>query len=71
MTTQLLDETLQMARESALSVPQLAAAAGVESRWLYMLLSGKIKDPGVRRLARLHDYLSFSGGQSLPEDHVA
>lgn len=57
MSTNLLEQTLDMVRESPLSIPQIAVAADVDQRWLYMLVSGKIKDPGIKRITRLHDYL--------------
>ena len=71
MTTNILEKTLQMVRESPLSVPQLASNADLEQRWLYMLVNGKIKDPGIRRLSRLHDYLLAEQAAESGEENAA
>lgn len=57
MNTNLLDTTLELAKASDLPVPRICEATGVSLRWYYKLLSGELKDPSVRRIQRLHDYL--------------
>lgn len=57
MNTNLLDTTLELARTTPLSVTSICRETGVKPRWYYMLLNGDIKDPSVRRVQRLHDYL--------------
>ena len=54
----LLDDTLRMAAESGLSAPALAAKAGVEVRWMYMILADQIPDPSVRKIQRVYDALA-------------
>lgn len=57
MDMTLLDRTVDMAGKYGGSVTALAKSAGVTPRWIYMLLNGEIKDPGVNRIQRLHDAL--------------
>lgn len=57
MCANLLEETLRLAREAKLPVPEICRAAGVKQRWYYRLLNGDFEDPGVRRIQRLHDAL--------------
>lgn len=57
MNTNLLDTTLELARASNLPVTRICKATGVTPRWYYMFVRGEIKDPSVRRVQRLHDYL--------------
>ena len=53
----LLDETLELARGTHLPVTQICRGADVTTRWFYMFVAGELKDPSVRRVQRLHDYL--------------
>ncbi|CAK0742733.1 hypothetical protein CCP3SC15_1210005 [Gammaproteobacteria bacterium] len=54
----LLDETMELARVSRLPVSAICEAIGVTPRWHHKLMSGKIKDPSVRRIQRLYDFLN-------------
>jgi len=57
MNTNLLDTTLELARTTRLPATRICDAIGVTTRWYSKLLTGEIKDPSVRRIQRLHDYL--------------
>ena len=53
-----LVKTLRLARESGMSGSEIANGADVGYRWYCKLVSGEIKDPGINRVQKLHDYLS-------------
>ncbi len=55
----LLDETLLLLkhRSATLELKQIAKAIDVSPNWLSMLNKGKIENPGVLSIQRLHDYL--------------
>lgn len=59
---QLLPETVRLLRESKEPLDNIACAAGVKRRWLYMLANEEIPNPGVTLVQRVYDYLT---GQSL------
>ena len=52
----LLEETLSLMAENRRPVAEVCADAGVSVRWWYELREGK-KDPGIRKVQRLHDVL--------------
>jgi predicted transcriptional regulator len=58
MKTDLYSETMRLAEASGLSVAGLARATGLKERWLHRLLRGDFQDPGVRKIERLHTYLT-------------
>jgi hypothetical protein len=53
----LLDTTLDLARTTEVPISQICKEIDVTPRWLQKLLVSEIKDPSVRRIQRLHDYL--------------
>ena len=55
--TDLLSETLDLARRTQLPVAKICREIGVTPRWFHKVLSGETPDPSVRRIQRLHDYL--------------
>jgi hypothetical protein len=57
MKMNLLDQTLELAGATDIPVTMICRAIGVTTRWYYKLLSGEIKDPSVRKVQKLHDYL--------------
>lgn len=56
----LLNETLKLLRDRPRHLTYLiiANSTGISVRWLTSLICGDIKDPGINRIAVLHDYLS-------------
>lgn len=58
MNKNLLDSTLDMARHTDVPVAEICRAVEVTPRWYYMLMAGDIRDPSVRKIQRLHDYLA-------------
>lgn len=63
MASSLLDLTLALLRESPLPRDDIARGAAVGPEWLKKLLGGHIPDPSVRRIQRLHDYLTSPAAQ--------
>jgi hypothetical protein len=53
----LLEETLRLAATTRLSKAEIVQRAEVSLRWWYMVLDGRIRDPGVRRISRVHRVL--------------
>jgi hypothetical protein len=53
----LLSETLALTKGTSIPVTKICNDLGLTTRWYYKLTSGQIKDPGVKRIQRLHDYL--------------
>lgn len=55
----LLDETLMLLkhRSATLELKQIAKDIDVSINWLSMLNKGKIENPGIVLIQRLHDYL--------------
>lgn len=66
----LLDTTLDLVRDTPVPVGQVCKEIGVTPRWLQKLLAGEIKDPSVRRIQRLHDYLK-DASEPVEEEAVA
>lgn len=57
MKNNLLDETIELARSTSVAPGVICTGIYVTTRWYQKLLSGEIKDPSVRRIQRLHDFL--------------
>lgn len=59
-TESLLSRTKKLlAQRGELTLREIAEGAGVGHEWLRSFLyGGRIKDPGVTRLEKLHNYLS-------------
>lgn len=58
----LLEETLRLAATTHLTKMEISQRADVSNRWWYMVLEGRIKDPGVRRISRVHRVLIEAAG---------
>lgn len=58
MQEDLYDQTLELLSQSPKTIPVIAAETGLKQRWLYRLLDGDFSDPGVRKIQKLHTYLS-------------
>lgn len=56
----MLDRTLQLVRERprTLTYEQIANDTGLKVSWLEALASGRIPDPGVRKVETLYAYLN-------------
>jgi transcriptional regulator with XRE-family HTH domain len=61
--TSLLARTLAALNESRLSLPEIAAGAGVGYEWLKKLKAGAISDPSVVRIEKL---CRFLGVEAIP-----
>ncbi|MCU7917093.1 MAG: hypothetical protein KZQ95_01890 [Candidatus Thiodiazotropha sp. (ex Epidulcina cf. delphinae)] len=59
-----LDQTKQLLMETDVPIKKICKDAGLSTRWYYRFISGDIKDPGVQRIQRLHDYLKSKVGQA-------
>jgi len=53
----LLKETMSALERSEETTKSISNGADVGYQWLVLIINGRIKDPGVTRLQRLHDYL--------------
>jgi hypothetical protein len=60
MSTKLHETTLQMLRDrpKGLNMRQIADDTGLGYDWLRSLNSGRIPNPGVQKIEKLHDYLA-------------
>lgn len=56
--TDLFETTMQQVRDSGMSLPKIASGAQVGHRWLVDLMNGRFNDPGVKKIQRLHAFLS-------------
>jgi hypothetical protein len=57
MNEPLLDRTVRLLDACELSPIDIARRANVGFEWLRKFQAGRIKDPSVRRVQRLHDFL--------------
>lgn len=58
--SKLLQTTLDLLKRSGLSVERVSKDTGLGKRWLYRLIDGDFKDPGVSKIEKLHCYLTSS-----------
>ena len=67
MTDSMLEQTMNKlaAVKGIRSRRVIADEAGIEYEWLQKLAQGHIADPGVKKIERLHNYLSEN---ELPDD---
>lgn len=63
MTEPILDRTVKLLQRCELPRTELAKNAQVGFEWLKKFEAGDIRDPSVRRVQRLHDFLSSSAQQ--------
>jgi hypothetical protein len=52
-----MQATYAMLRDSPLTRREIAAGSCVDYEWLSKFSQGRISDPGVRKVQRLHDFL--------------
>jgi hypothetical protein len=57
MKCNLLDTTLELAGSTSVPITVICRAIKVTPRWYQKMVVGEIKDPSVRRIQRLHDFL--------------
>ena len=64
-----LEKTQQQLRNAPrwLSLSQIAQDTGLKVAWLSSFAAGHIKDPGIKKMQTLHDYLTVSPYQMRPE----
>jgi predicted transcriptional regulator len=58
MKNDLFETTMKQIRESGLSASQIARGANVGKRWMHDLVAGRFTDPGVKKIQKIHNYLS-------------
>ena len=51
-------ETMQLLKTVNKSPKEMAADTGLGKRWLERLMDGDYNDPGVKKIQKLHDYLT-------------
>ena len=56
--TDLYEKTITKLTESKIPLMQVAAGSNVGYRWLCRLIAGDYSDPGVKKIQRIHNYLS-------------
>lgn len=54
----MLEQTILMLRSSERPAHELAAELGVSAKWIYKLKNDQWKDPGVKKIQKLHAILS-------------
>jgi transcriptional regulator with XRE-family HTH domain len=52
------EETKKLAKESGIPAAQICSDLRFDRSWYNKWMAGKIPDPGVNRIQKLHDYLS-------------
>lgn len=53
----LYEKTIQLMLDPPVQVARACRDLDLSERWWFRVVSGSIKDPGVKRMQRLHDYL--------------
>ena len=53
----ILDTTRRLLAARKQSLPKIAASTGLDFEWLSKMSQGRINDPGVQKVQKLHDYL--------------
>jgi hypothetical protein len=56
--TPMFQSTMDLLKESKGQFRVIAADTGLDYNWLHKLSQGEIKDPSVRKIERLHGYLT-------------
>lgn len=69
MSTNLLTQTLALLAERKGQWPAVCRATGLDYDWLTKLAQGRIADPGVRKIQRLHDHLT-TGPNTTPPPQI-
>ena len=53
-----LEIVIRHLKETDKPLTEVANAAGVGPRWLYLLAEGKIDDPGIKKVEKVLDYFN-------------
>lgn len=53
----MLDETIALLEKDKGNWPETARATGLNREWMVKLAKGDIKEPGFKKIDRLHTYL--------------
>ena len=61
MENDLVTETRRLLKASGKPFSEIAPAAGVSLRWLYMFDNGEIDNPTLRTIQSLKSYLAANG----------
>lgn len=60
----LYERTIQLMLDPPVQVARACRDLQLSERWWFRVVSGSIKDPGVKRMQRLHDYLTEKSRQN-------
>lgn len=60
----LYERTIQLMLDPPVQVTRACRDLQLSERWWFRVVSGSIKDPGVKRMQRLHDYLTEQSRQN-------
>lgn len=58
MNNSLLKEAIELAKNTQIPAKEICAQLNVSERWLYKVISGEIKNPGVNTIQHLHNLLT-------------
>lgn len=53
----LINETVQLAKSTTMTVAEICRAAQIKPRWYHKLIAGEFKDPGFNKVTRLNRVL--------------
>ena len=59
------EEILQSLRQHKGSYRQISDATGLDYDWLHQVSSGRIKDPGIKKMEQLKSHLDLLGGSQV------
>jgi len=62
-----LDIVIRQLKETDKPLTEIAKAAEVGERWLYLLADGKIDDPGIKKVEKVFDYFFDNDDQTTNE----
>ncbi len=66
-----LDQTYRLLDESDITLREIAVGADVNYWWLTKLKQRRFEEPGVKRIERLHRFLSQRSGSLSPKKERA
>jgi len=62
----LLARTLRLLEETDLTYRQIAGGAAVDMEWLAKFKQGRIDEPGINKVQRVHDFLVAYAAIKVP-----
>lgn len=62
----LLARTIRLLNESGLTYRQVASGAAVDMEWLAKFKQNRIREPGVNKVQRVHDFLVAYAAIKVP-----